>query len=307
MKKGGLGAVTARHRIANACKGIVRHGALLIIAFVILQPMLMLVSAAGKNLYQLIDPQVTWLPIPYHVENLTKAFEVLGGMNSLVTSIALVTGVSILQTLCCALTGYGLTNNAFPGQKLIFAVMVFTFFIPKEVSFLPQYVQFLHYGILGTALTKLLPTLFGQGIRSALMIMLFCQFYRQLPRSLQESAWIDGAGYFKSLVKINIPMLVPAMIVCFVVTFAWEWNDTYFSATFFRGNIPLMSLKLQDARALFLASAASGPSVSADDSFFHQGIQAAAALLVVLPLIIMYLIFERHLIEGIDRAGITGE
>lgn len=294
-------------RGATILRSILKHGTLLMIAFMILQPIIVLGVTAGKDLYQLVDPQVTWLPRPYHLDNWADAFALLGGINTLAVSVGLAVLLSALQTAAAAVTGYGFSSAYFPGRHLLWVLMILTFFIPQEITFLPRYVLYSHAGLLGTAWTKIAPTLLGQGTRSALMILLFSQFYRMQPTSLKEAAWIDGAGHVQSFVRISLPMVGPAAIVCFVVTFAWEWNDTFFSSSFFKGTIPLMSLQLENAQTLFNAAGGDGYSIAQADSIFHRGIESSAALLTMLPVLCIYLLFERRLIEGLDRTGITGE
>ena len=138
------------------------------------------------------------------------------------------------------------------------------------------------------------------------MILVFWQFYRMQPAVLEEAALIDGASSLKTFFKVNLPLAKPAFIITFVLSFAFNWNDTYFAETYFKGKIDTVNLLLSQVRDTYAANYGSDTAVTMDE-FFNSGIEAAGALRVILPLIVLYILGERKLIESVDLAGITGE
>lgn len=281
----------------------VRMLLLLVISFAVLQTLLLLLGSSGKDMYDVVDPMVKWLPREFKMGNYVRAFEVLGGANTLVRCLVMYSCAAAAQVLSSAVIAYGFARYRFPGRGILFALMVATFFVPQQIIFLPRYVLFSKYKMLGTAWTLFLPTITGQGIKNALLILVFWQFIRTIPTSLDEAAMIDGAGLLRTFVSIDMPLAIPGIVICSVLSFAWNWNDTFFADTYFKGLIPTMTLTLSNLRELY----SGGMSSNSVDAYFHTGIEVAAAVLVLLPPLILYLAFEKRIIESVDRVGITGE
>lgn len=279
---------------------------LAVVGYAVMQTLLLLLSASGKDMYGMVDPMVKWVPRVFQWRNYNRAFEVLGGLRDSLGCLAMYLGVAAGQVLSSALIAYGFSRYGFKGRGILLALMAATFFIPQQVTFLPRYVLFSRYGMLGTAWTLYLPSLLGQGIKNALLILIFRQFLRGIPVSLDEAAMMDGAGLVRTMLNIDMPLATPGFVICSVLSFAWNWNDTYFADVYLKGQIPTMTLNLSRVRELYDASM-SGAGGMALDSYFHAGIEAAAAVLVILPPLILYLLMEKRLIESVDRAGITGE
>ena len=100
--------------------------------------------------------------------------------------------------------GYGLARFEFPFKKVVLAVIIFTFILPSQVTMIPTYALYSQIGILGTILPFVVPPLLGMGINAPIFILIFWQFFRQVPKVLIEAAQIDGAGYFKSFFRISL-------------------------------------------------------------------------------------------------------
>ncbi len=282
---------------------------LLIVSFAVLQTLALLLGTSGKDMYDLVDPMVKWIPRRFMMSNYRRAFELLGGAEGIARSLGMYIITAAGQVISSAVIAYGFSRYHFRGRGILYALMVATFFVPQQIIFLPRYVLFSRYNMLGTVWTLLLPTLTGQGIKNALLILIFCQFIKSIPPSLDEAAMIDGAGLMRTFVSIDMPLAVPGVVICSVLAFAWNWNDTFFADVYFKEKIPTVTLTLSKLRTLYSASSlqgATGAGASAD-AYFHTGIEAAAAVLVILPPLILYFVFERRLIESVDRFGITGE
>ena len=285
---------------------VFRYFYLTAIGFTILYPLLMLLSTSGKDLYGLVDPLVRWIPTSFEWKNYARAFEAIGGLGVMLKSFGYILLVSLIQTMMSAIIGYGFSKARFRGHNILFVLMLLVFFIPDQVMFLPRYVMISNYKILGTLWTIILPTLFGQGIKSSLMILVFWLFYQQQPKVLEEAAFIDGASVMKTFFKINLPLAKSGFIITFVLSFAFNWNDTYFSEIYFKDKIQTSNLLLQQVRETYTATY--GATASAGmDAYFNSGIEAAAALLIIAPLVILYILLERKMMDSIDKAGIAGE
>lgn len=276
------------------------------VGFSIIYPILVLVATSGKDLYGLVDPLVKWIPTSFRWDNFVKAFNAVGGLEVMSKSFAYVLLVTGIQTLVSAITGYGFAKATFPGHNLLFLLMLMAFFVPGQVMFLPRYVMFANYGILGTLWTVILPTLFGQGVQSTLMILIFWLFFRQQPASLEEAARLDGASDLRVFASINLPLAKPGFVITFVLSFAFNWNDTYFAEVYFKNKIKTSNLLLQQIRKTY-ASTYGAEATAALDEYFNSGIEAAGALIIIVPLVLLYLLLEKKLMESVELAGIAGE
>jgi multiple sugar transport system permease protein len=214
--------------------------------------------------------------------------------------------IAFAQTLSSALIAYGFAKFKFPLSKLLLILMIATFIIPEQVTLMPRYMLFKNYGMLNTILPFLLPSLTGQGIKSAIFILIFYRFFRMAPKAMDEAAMVDGAGFFRVFAVINIPPAIPGAVVVFIFSFVWHWNETYLSDLYFGTTIKTMPLLLQRFTEYFMkmfpVSATQNPMLR-----MNEGIRMAATIICIIPLILLYFAIERKLIESIDKTGITGE
>ena len=151
------------------------------VSFTFLYPILCFLSASGMDAYDLVDPLVNWLPRSFNTDNFVKAYNALGGYQTALSSLFWMGIVAVVQTVVSAMVAYGFAKHDFPFRRILFALMIATFFIPKQVSFLPEYVMFTTYKMDNSILPVLLPTIFGQGLRHAIFILIYVQFFRMAP------------------------------------------------------------------------------------------------------------------------------
>lgn len=296
----------SKTRIRFTSVSAARWFMLMIVGSVILFPILSLFAASVKDVYGLVDPMVKWIPREMHFENFSKAFEAVGGASALVTSLLLYGTVMLCQLCSSLVIAYGFARYGFKGRNIIFALMIATFFVPQQVVMLPRYVLFSKYGMLGTVWTVVLPSLCGQGLRQVLLILIFWQFMKTIPVSLEEAAMIDGATLPGIFFRIGVPLAAPGIVISSVLSFAWNWNDTFFANSYFNNKITTMTISLSKIRNWYSSQSGNYASYGGGEKF-HQGVEAAGAVLVILPLLIVYLLLQKKLIESVDRAGITGE
>lgn len=278
--------------------------ALISAGFVFLYPLLVMLSSSFKDLYDLSNSMVNWIPTKLSFVNYSRAFTVLGGSKVVIQTIGIMLIVAVGQTLSSAVIAYGFAKYNFWGKKLFFALMIATFILPQQVTFLPKYVMFHSYNMQGTIWPILLPSLTGQGLKNALFILIYYQFFRMSPKSLDEAAAIDGAGRFRIFAWINMRIATPATVVVFIFSFVWNWNETNVTDSYFGNKLTTLPLALEKFRTTYaqMFPASNNPTLD-----LSEGITMAGTLLSIIPLIILYVIVERKLIESIDKSGITGE
>lgn len=300
-----------RKKAAEAVFPIFRFIILFGLGFVILYPLIYMVSCAFRERGDMNDPTIMWIPRHFTLDIMKETLDAMGFPNTLITTLFLNVGCALVQVASCAVTGYGFARFKFKGQKLLFAVVIMMILVPPQVIALPLYSQFRYFGIgeftvnlIDTPLTMYLPALTANGIRAGLMILIFRQFFKGLPREIEDAAYIDGCGPFRTFLQVMVPNASAAFLTVFLFSLVWYWNDYYVSATFFTDtrtiSLMLRSLDTELKRKLF-------GTISAEISPREQIVwKEAGCLISITPLLIVYVFLQKHFIEGIERSGIVG-
>ena len=282
------------------------------LSFVILYPLIYMISCAFRERGDMSDPTVMWIPRHYTLDIITETIDAMDYWETLKNTVLLNIGCSLVQVISCAITGYGFARFKFKGKKLLFAVVIMMILVPTQVISLPLYTQFRYFGIKGlfsvnlidTHFTMYLPAMTANGIRAGLMILIFRQFFKGLPRELEDAAYIDGCGPFMTFVRVMAPNAVPAFLTVFLFSVVWYWNDYYVSNTFFTApkTVALMLTNLDSQLKMKLFN---DPSVQISPR--EQIVwKEAGCLLSIAPVLLMYVFLQKHFTEGIERSGIVG-
>lgn len=292
----------------GAGKQIVVYGLLICIGFVYLYPILYMFSTSFMNRDDLLDSSVKWLPSTLFVQNYIDAGKSMDFWVSLLKGVVIAGVPTLCNVVVCMLVGYGFARFEFKGKKILMGLLIFSYILPSQVTMIPTYVLYNNMKIVGTLWSFILPAIFGNGLNSAIFILIFYQFFRQVPKVLIEAASIDGAGYFKSFVKIAVPSAGPAILTVFLFSFVWYWNESYLTSLYVQGlsaNSFWVNLvvQLSNFDTSFNTMAQTGDAATN----LNECVRMAATALSVLPLLIMYFFLQKHFVESIDRAGITGE
>ncbi|GGF98050.1 carbohydrate ABC transporter permease [Paenibacillus abyssi] len=285
---------------------LVVYALLISIGFVYLYPIFYMISQSLKSLQDLLDPTVLWLPKSLHLDNYIRAWHVLDFPRAFGASLLNSVLPAIAQTVSCALVGYGFARFRFPGKNVMLALILLTFIIPVQVVMIPLFLLFQQYGLLGSPLPFIVPALFAGGIKSALFILIYLQFFKTVPKALEESAQIDGAGAFKTFFRIILPISVPAIVVVFLFSLVWHWNETYTTSLYLGESMRTLPLKLQSFDLAY-SQTYSSSNVGMDAVNINESIKLAGTMLIILPLLTLYLFAQRWFVEVIDKTGITGE
>jgi multiple sugar transport system permease protein len=280
---------------------VVLYALLIIIGFVYVYPLLHMLSYSLKSLADLLDPTINVLPSSLYLENFSNALLVLNYVPLFFESLTVTLIPAILQTMVASLIGYGFARFQFPLKKLWFALLLATYLIPPQVTMIPRYVLFFNIGILETIFSIIIPATFGQGVSSAIFVLIFYQFYLMVPKALDEAAQLDGATRWGIYTKVAIPLSLPSFLTAFLFSFVWYWNETYIARLFLGSGGETLLIRLYNFVSAYNAILGGGSNVA------NEAIRMAATLLIIAPLIVAYFILQRLFIEGIDRSGITGE
>lgn len=272
------------------------------IGFVYVYPILYMISSSLKSTSDLVNPMVSWIPTSLYLGNFQKAIVVLDYFPSLFKGLLVTLFPALLQMIVTSIIGYGFAMYNFRFKKFFFIMIIMTFVMPIQVYMIPRYVLFFQYNLLESPLAIILPALFGQGINSAIFILIFYQFFRMIPKSIHEAAIIDGAGPYKTFLLIHVPLAVPAFITVFLFGLVWYFNETYIASLFLGAQYPNIQFRLASFVSEFETQYASEQLIR-----INEGIRLAATLLTILPMLIMYFTIQRWFVEGVENTGVTGE
>lgn len=291
-------------------KQIIVYALLICIGFVYLYPILYMISNSLMNLEDLLDTSINWIPSKLYLDNYKKAALNMNYIGTFFQSIVVAGVPTILNVVVCSFVGYGFARFEFRGKKILMALLIFSYIIPPQITMMPTYVLYADLKLVGTLWSFVLPALFGQGLNAPIFILIFYQFFKQVPKVLIEAAQIDGAGFFRSFFRISIPSAVPAIITVFLFSLVWYWNESYLTqlyvnGVFSNGNWTTLIVELKKFDMTYnpqMAMVVDGASSNNNES-----IRMAATMLSILPVLAMYFVLQRYFVESIDRTGITGE
>ncbi len=304
---------------------IVLYVLVLGISFVILYPLINRLSLAFKAPVDIYDPTIYMVPIHYTFENIKLAMDILNYWPTLGNTLLFVSVMTILQAASCALAGYGFARFTFQGSNILFALVILTILIPMSTLMVPMYLHFRNFDVLGlvtiftgkegvnllnTYWPAIILSLTANGLKSGLYIYIFRQFFRGLPKEIEEAAIIDGAGAYKTFFKIMLPNAIPALMTVMLFAFVWQYNDTLLTSLFMSQS-DLMSIHVAslpadtDQYLPSLLGLGSNSGLKADPNHVAM-IVDTGILLAIAPLIIMYLFVQRYFVESVERTGVVG-
>lgn len=313
---------------------IFRFALLLSIGYIVIYPLLYMIITSITAPSSFVNSTRVWIPTEFLIaDNYQKAFYALDYVNAFLSTCRNEIISALLEVASCAVIGYGFARFNFKGKKLLTGVLFLTILIPDMLLLVPRMVNysdldFAYIGhgiealvkwigglfgadwssfnitpnIVNTGWTLWLPSLLGVGLRSGVLIYIYIQFFTGLPRELEEAAWVDGAGPFKTFLKIAIPSSSVVIITVLVFSLIWHWNDTLLAGMYLTEKPPL-SVTMGNINdyigAIYgLYGGASTPQ--------QASVLMAACLMYIAPMLVFYMIVQRGFVESIDRVGITG-
>lgn len=288
------------------------------LCFIILFPTIQQLLQAFRAPQDLNDPSVIWIPKIWSTMNITISIAVLEYWKALINTFRISAMSMILQLFSTSLAGYAFARLKFKGSNVLFVLVIFTIIIPPQALSLTRFLYFRQLNLIGTRWSIYLMNGLGMGIRSGIFIFIFRQFFAGLPKELEESAQIDGAGVIRTFFQVMLPNARGALVTVALFSFVWAWNDSYFVGLFnlnANGKFPLLTMQLlnvaENTQAVYarMNYARLLGSVGQDiwkNPLFLSTIANVSALLTMLPLLIGYLFVQKGFVESVERTGIVG-
>ena len=296
---------------------VFRLALLIAIGYIVIYPVIYMISSSVKTTAAFADPSVIYIPKHITFEYYSLALEAIDYKDSIISTVKYEIVSAVIEILICSFIAYGLARFDFKGKKFLNFVLLLTILVPVQMIIVPimtNYSQLdvigilgllnrftgidLRPNILGTVWTFYLPSIFGVGLRSGILIYIYIQFFSGLPKELEEAAWIDGAGLFRTFFSIAVPSSSVVYTTVTLFALIWHWNDYYLAVMYLSDKFPL-AVRIYDIDNLITAVNIWGGGSAV-------AIKSAACFMFIAPMLVIYLFMQRKFVQSIDRVGITG-
>lgn len=300
---------------------IFRYVFFLSMSYVLLYPFLYIIVNAIKSFSDSYDVTVTWVPKSIYFGNIIDAFKVFDIAENSMRTIVYEIFAALIQFASTAVAAYGLARFKIKGKGILTAIMILNILVPSMMIIIPSYLNYSYmdvFGILGfiskaigkeirpniigTPLVFYLPALTAVGLKGGLFIYIYTQFFKGLPKELEEAAWIDGAGAWKTFLSIVIPSSGSAIITVLLFSIVWHWNDFYLAQMYMDKptfSVALRNFSVHDITEKIEMSIDMANSLTVS-------IILAGCLIFLLPMMIFYLLMQRKFMASIATSGIVG-
>lgn len=310
---------------ANILVYLFRFIILLGVSYIVLYPFFTKIAASFMSPDDFIDVTVMLIPKYPTFDQYKAIFIENNYVAAFFNTLFLSASSAILQTFVSCLVGYGLAKFKFKGNSLVMAAVILTMVVPHGTVYLSMFMQFRYFDLFdlfgifeGLGYKGIIQAITGHSIqltqtfwpliilsitglafKNGLYIFMMRQFFRGVPDELEESAYIDGSGTFRTFVQIILPLSIPMMITIFLFAFSWQWTDDFYTNMFISTNkIPLMPDIVGIPKSL--------ETTYAGQELYYSAINNTCGLMIILPLVVLYLFCQKFLVQGIERSGIVG-
>lgn len=332
LRKGRLTKYAIQKQIKHILSMLFRYVILICLGFVVIKPLWTLAKDAYTAPTVLGDKSTMWFPPQVSSIYMDVAFSknLMNFLPSLAYSLGTTAVLTFLQVLSTGLAAYSFARLKFKGSNILFFFVVLTIVVPSDALMLAQYAAFRNFdffGLIGllngtgaginmldkpTAQFVLAAT--GMGVKSGLYIYFLRQAVRGLPISVEEAAHVDGAGFLRTFFSIVVPSMSGSILTVSVLSFLWNYTDTYYASllnptpynlayrySYLQGNIRWNMNSAINGKAEWLAQ------IDATNPYGQTAAISACAILVVLPLLVMYAFVQKRFVQGAARSGLGGD
>lgn len=295
------------------------------LCFLILQPIFDKLSVSFMEERDLYDATVISIPRNFSTENYEIVLRLMDYWPALLQTLLIVVTSAALQVFTCTLAAYGFARYKFPGRNVLFMCVFLMIVVPPQTIMSSLYLNFQFFDIfgifrlitgrninlLGTIPGYMLLSATAMGLKSGLYIFLLRQYFRGVPKELEEAAYVDGCGRFYTFGKIMLPDALPMLTSCFLFSFVWQWTDTLYTTLFLRSYkmMPIVISRLGEYFYRYWASLNSfgggGTALMSQPPLgYVQAIIATGILVFLVPLLILYIFAQKAFVESLSQTGI---
>ncbi len=267
------------------CLNVIQIVFMIIVAIVMILPFIWMLSTSFKEMGQVLIFPPQWIPKPFVFQNYVEAWSIakfsLFFRNSAIITVATTVG----QLLTCSLAAFAFARLNFKGRDTIFLIYLLTMMVPIQVTLIPLYLLMKQFLWINTFTGLIVPSIF-----SAFGTFLLRQFFLGIPKSLDESAVIDGCGYFRIYWNIILPLSKAALATLAVFCFMWQWNNLLW---------PLVMTNTDNVRPITV-----GLQLFKGQYSIAWNLLMAGSIISVVPILALYVFLQKYFVQGIAMTGI---
>ena len=306
-----------RKTITKWTVSILRGLLLFGLCFMIIQPLLTRFGTSLMAERDLYDSTVVLVPRNPTLDNYRIVFDLTDFPRSMLNTLWTSLLVSVLQVVSCTLVGYGFARFSFPLKKFWFGCVIVLILVPPQTIATALYMNFANFDVFGiikattgktlslhgSMIPYTLMSLTCMGLKDGLYIFMLRQYFRGIPKSLEEAAYVDGCSTMHTFVKIMLPDAWPTIASCFLFSFVWQWTDLFYTRNFLSG-MSIYSTQLSGIVARmnrYFSADASVPVITPVGR--QQQLISIGVLVCCVPLLILYLFTQRVFVESIVMSG----
>lgn len=264
---------------------LIIHLVLLAGSIIMILPFAWMVLTSFKTFPETMKLPIKWMPNNFIMDNYIEVLEKLNFGRYYINTIINTVAITTLQVLICSMAAYGFGRLKAPGTDVIFILVLSVLMIPTQMTMIPSYVLLNKMGMINTRWVLIIPQIF-----SAYGTFFLKQFFVQLPKELEESARIDGCSYFRCYWNIIMPLCGTAIAAFSIFTVLWAWNDLLW---------PLIMTSSDSIRVLSV-----GVATLVGQYATKNNLLMAASVMVTIPMIVVFIIFQKQFISGIATTGL---
>ena len=314
LSNGYLLKKTIGRKLFNFFRAVMLFG----LVFLILQPILSKISVSLMDERDLYDATIINIPRNWSFSNYQMSSDLMNYSKGLVSTLWVSLLIALIQLAATTLVSYGFARYNFPGKKLLFGAVVLSIVIPPQTILTALYLNFRYFDIFGllkmftgstvNLLNSILPYVMisagAMGLKNGLYIFMLRQYFRGIPKEMEEAAYVDGCGKLKTFLVIMIPDAKPMLTSIFLFSYVWQWTDSFYSSLFLRkfnllsnsvaGLADKLMQHIQD-----ISNRTEFPSTA-----YTQAIISTGTLMVIAPLVIIYIVAQKGFVESLAQSGI---
>lgn len=277
-------------KMKNTVNSAVRYSVLIIVGFIMLYPLLWMIGSSFKTNAEIFS-SVGFIPKSLNFDNYVKGWETsteYSFTTYFINTFKILVPKVFFTIISTVITAYAFARFKIPGKKILFGILIGTLLLPEIVVRIPQYLIYKQFGWLDTYLPLIVPSAFGV---DAFFVFMLVQFFRGIPKDLEEAAEIDGCNTFQTLIYVLVPVLKPAIISVALFQFMWTMND-FMS--------PLIYLSSVEKYPVSIAL-----KISMDASAAVEWNKILAmSVIVLLPSLIIFFFAQKYFVDGVSSSGL---
>ena len=306
------------------------------VSYVVLYPFFTKIAGSFMAPEDFVDVSVRLIPKNFTLDTYGAVLTELKYMEAFKNTFFLSFACGVMQTFVCCLIGYGLAKFRFRGNKIVFMLVILTMVIPHQTLQLSMFMHFRYFdvwnilsllsgggvgiealdGVLSnihvlnledfsvtltnTYWPMIILSATGLGFKNGLYIFMLRQFFNGVPDALEESAYIDGSGVFRTFFTIILPLSIPMMVTVFLFAFCWQWTDDFYTELFFTTTKITLMPDIVDIPTSLKTD-------YAGQNMYYAAIKNTCGICIIAPLVILYAFCQNFLVQGIERSGLTAE